>query len=328
MCLPSRPDRNARQRPSGLKRGRRLRLACSRSAAGGAARERGHVDVGVASSSFASSDAHGVGDPLAVGAELRVATSLSANTSAGRSGRRSAATAAGSVGQTARRAAAGEEAHAAYLMAAPAGVGPVLSSASRRLREVTMRALLPAVLAAPARVPAPAEPAVAASYEDLAVDLLQRYLQIDTTVPPATSCKGALFFKEVLEREGIRVEVDEFAPGRANLLATLPGTRQGAAAHPDEPHGRGARRRDALEGAALLGRCGRTASSGAAAREDMKTEGDPAAGGHGPREARGGAARPRPAVPGHRGRGGGLRGRVACAVAGGLAGAAARRRST
>lgn len=84
-----------------------------------------------------------------------------------------------------------------------------------------MRALLPAVLAA--LWAAPVNPPTA-SYEDLAVELLQRYLQIDTTVPPGNELKAAAFFKEVLEKEGIRVEVDEFAPGRANLLATLPGS--------------------------------------------------------------------------------------------------------
>jgi acetylornithine deacetylase/succinyl-diaminopimelate desuccinylase-like protein len=63
-----------------------------------------------------------------------------------------------------------------------------------------------------------------ASYEDLAVQLLRRYLQIDTTVPPGNELRGALFFKEILEKEGIPVEVDEFAPGRANLLATLKGS--------------------------------------------------------------------------------------------------------
>jgi acetylornithine deacetylase/succinyl-diaminopimelate desuccinylase-like protein len=61
-------------------------------------------------------------------------------------------------------------------------------------------------------------------YEDMAVDLLRRYLQIDTTNPPGNELRAALFFKEVLEREGIPVEVDEFAPGRANILATLKGT--------------------------------------------------------------------------------------------------------
>ena len=60
-------------------------------------------------------------------------------------------------------------------------------------------------------------------YEDMAVDLLRRYLQVDTTNPPGNELKAALFYKEILEREGIPVEVDEFAPGRANLLATLKG---------------------------------------------------------------------------------------------------------
>jgi acetylornithine deacetylase/succinyl-diaminopimelate desuccinylase-like protein len=67
----------------------------------------------------------------------------------------------------------------------------------------------------------PTDPTV---YEDMAVDLLRRYLQIDTTNPPGNELRAALFFKEVLEREGIPVVVDEFAPGRANILATLKGT--------------------------------------------------------------------------------------------------------
>jgi acetylornithine deacetylase/succinyl-diaminopimelate desuccinylase-like protein len=63
----------------------------------------------------------------------------------------------------------------------------------------------------------------AAAYEDMAVDLLRRYLQIDTTVPPGNELKGARFYQHLLEREGIPFEVDEFAPGRANLLARLEG---------------------------------------------------------------------------------------------------------
>jgi acetylornithine deacetylase/succinyl-diaminopimelate desuccinylase-like protein len=85
-----------------------------------------------------------------------------------------------------------------------------------------MRALLPVLLVT--ALAAPGAPRAETSYEDQAVDLLKRYLQVDTTVPPGNELKSALFFKEVLEREGIAVEVDEFAPGRANLLATLPGT--------------------------------------------------------------------------------------------------------
>jgi acetylornithine deacetylase/succinyl-diaminopimelate desuccinylase-like protein len=75
--------------------------------------------------------------------------------------------------------------------------------------------------------PATPSPSVKPSpsvYEDLAVDLLRRYLQVDTTNPPGNELKAALFLKDALEREGIPVVVDEFAPGRANLLATLKGT--------------------------------------------------------------------------------------------------------
>jgi acetylornithine deacetylase/succinyl-diaminopimelate desuccinylase-like protein len=67
----------------------------------------------------------------------------------------------------------------------------------------------------------PAAPAK--SYEDMAVDLLREYLQIDTTVPPGNELRGALFYKRLLEAEGIAAQVDEFAPGRANLMAVLAG---------------------------------------------------------------------------------------------------------
>jgi len=89
-----------------------------------------------------------------------------------------------------------------------------------------MRAAVSVLLASCvyAASPGPAAQQAPAVYEDLAVDLLRRYLQIDTTNPPGNELKAALFIKEVLEREGIPVEVDEFAPGRANVLATLKGS--------------------------------------------------------------------------------------------------------
>ncbi len=62
-----------------------------------------------------------------------------------------------------------------------------------------------------------------APYEDLAIDLLRRYLQIDTTVPPGNEKRAAQFFKEIFDREGIPAEIDEFEPGRANIMATLKG---------------------------------------------------------------------------------------------------------
>jgi acetylornithine deacetylase/succinyl-diaminopimelate desuccinylase-like protein len=87
-----------------------------------------------------------------------------------------------------------------------------------------MRALVASLLliALPAG-PRAAASTPAAAYEDMAVDLLRQYLQIDTTVPPGNELRGARFYQQILEREGIPVEVDEFAPGRANLLATLKG---------------------------------------------------------------------------------------------------------
>lgn len=78
-----------------------------------------------------------------------------------------------------------------------------------------------AALLAPALIP---QAAPARAYEDLAVELLQEYLRIDTTVPPGNELRGALFYKRLLEREGIAVQIDEFAPGRANLMARLAGS--------------------------------------------------------------------------------------------------------
>src|SRR5262249_5438544 len=73
-------------------------------------------------------------------------------------------------------------------------------------------------------LPAPAvAPPDAGEYEDMAVELLRQYLQVDTTNPPGNELRAARFYKDVLDREGISVEIDEFAPGRANLLATLKG---------------------------------------------------------------------------------------------------------
>ncbi len=58
---------------------------------------------------------------------------------------------------------------------------------------------------------------------DETVDLLRRYLMIDTTNPPGNEIEGARFLARVLEREGIASETVESAPGRANLVARLRG---------------------------------------------------------------------------------------------------------
>jgi acetylornithine deacetylase/succinyl-diaminopimelate desuccinylase-like protein len=58
---------------------------------------------------------------------------------------------------------------------------------------------------------------------DETLELLRRYLQIDTTNPPGNEVAGARFLAEVLAREGIESETIEAAPGRASLRARLPG---------------------------------------------------------------------------------------------------------
>jgi len=55
------------------------------------------------------------------------------------------------------------------------------------------------------------------------VDLLRRYLTIDTTNPPGGEVAGARFLAEVLDGDGIASEIVESAPGRANLRARVAG---------------------------------------------------------------------------------------------------------
>ncbi|MGH7391156.1 MAG: M20/M25/M40 family metallo-hydrolase [Candidatus Rokuibacteriota bacterium] len=58
---------------------------------------------------------------------------------------------------------------------------------------------------------------------DEAIELGRRYLMIDTTNPPGNEIAGARFLADVLAREGIRSEIAESAPGRANLVARVAG---------------------------------------------------------------------------------------------------------
>lgn len=71
----------------------------------------------------------------------------------------------------------------------------------------------------PAAVPVPAR-----AYEDMAVELLRQYLRIDTTNPPGNELQAARFFQGILAAEGIESTIDEFAPGRANIIAVLEGS--------------------------------------------------------------------------------------------------------
>jgi acetylornithine deacetylase/succinyl-diaminopimelate desuccinylase-like protein len=56
-----------------------------------------------------------------------------------------------------------------------------------------------------------------------AVDVLSRYLQVDTTNPPGNETAGARFLAGELEKAGITSEIVEFAPGRGSLIARLDG---------------------------------------------------------------------------------------------------------
>lgn len=58
---------------------------------------------------------------------------------------------------------------------------------------------------------------------DETIDLLRRYLAIDTTNPPGNEIEGARFLAGVLDADGIASETAESAPGRANLVARVRG---------------------------------------------------------------------------------------------------------
>jgi acetylornithine deacetylase/succinyl-diaminopimelate desuccinylase-like protein len=55
------------------------------------------------------------------------------------------------------------------------------------------------------------------------VDVLRRYLMVDTTNPPGNEIEGARFLARLLGDEGLASETAESAPGRANLMARLAG---------------------------------------------------------------------------------------------------------
>ncbi len=61
-------------------------------------------------------------------------------------------------------------------------------------------------------------------YSDLAVRWMQEYLQVDTTNPPGNEARATAFFKKILDEEGIENRVFDYAPGRANLWARVPGS--------------------------------------------------------------------------------------------------------
>lgn len=59
---------------------------------------------------------------------------------------------------------------------------------------------------------------------DAPLDLLSKLVRIESCDPPGREIEVAHHLEAELIRAGVQVELDEFAPGRTNLLARLPGT--------------------------------------------------------------------------------------------------------
>src|SRR5206468_11635909 len=55
------------------------------------------------------------------------------------------------------------------------------------------------------------------------IEVLRRYLMVDTTNPPGNERNGARFLAGILDAEGMASEIAESAPGRGNLIARLDG---------------------------------------------------------------------------------------------------------
>ena len=60
-------------------------------------------------------------------------------------------------------------------------------------------------------------------YQDMAVDLMQKYLRINTSNPPGNEIETARFFKALFDQNGIPNEIFEYKPTRANIIARLKG---------------------------------------------------------------------------------------------------------
>jgi acetylornithine deacetylase/succinyl-diaminopimelate desuccinylase-like protein len=60
-------------------------------------------------------------------------------------------------------------------------------------------------------------------YQDMAVDLMQQYLRVNTSNPPGNEIEAARFFKKIFDQHGIENEIFEYKSGRANIIARLKG---------------------------------------------------------------------------------------------------------
>ena len=60
-------------------------------------------------------------------------------------------------------------------------------------------------------------------YQDMAVELMQQYLRVNTSNPPGNEIEAARFLKKIFDQHGIENEVFEYKPGRANIIARIKG---------------------------------------------------------------------------------------------------------
>jgi len=56
-----------------------------------------------------------------------------------------------------------------------------------------------------------------------AVQILQGFIRVDTSNPPGNETKGAVYLKEILDKEGIASEIFELEKGRGNIVARIKG---------------------------------------------------------------------------------------------------------
>ena len=60
-------------------------------------------------------------------------------------------------------------------------------------------------------------------YQDMAVELMQQYLRVNTSNPPGNEIEAARFLKRIFDQHGIENEIFEYKPGRANIIARIKG---------------------------------------------------------------------------------------------------------
>src|SRR5688572_7123383 len=91
------------------------------------------------------------------------------------------------------------------------------------------KAMLLGLVIAVSLVPAPVVQAQDSSridwprYQDMALDLMQQYLRINTSNPPGNEIEAAKFLKKIFDQHDIENEIFEYKPGRANIIARVKG---------------------------------------------------------------------------------------------------------